>query len=85
METPWYLIEYEEKEYLHNKNLQLKAFNCELDEHQHCELCWDRFSKAVNDLHFGYYESCSKSWICETCYNDFKDLFQWKVEQNESN
>ena len=78
MKKPWYLIEYEEKEYLHKKELRKKDFTNDGD-HRHCELCWNRFSSYEKDLHIGYYEPCSKSWICESCYNDFKDLFEWGV------
>lgn len=80
MEKPWYILEYEEKEYLHEKELQLKDFPQTLKDHRHCELCWNRFSNSKEDLHFGYYDSISKSWICETCYIDFKELFKWTIK-----
>lgn len=81
MKKPWYIIEYEQKEYLRDKRLQLREFVCNSDQHEHCEICWARFGMHPEDLHFGYYESHSKSWICNTCYNDFKDLFKWVIEE----
>ena len=80
MEKDWYQIEYEEKEYLHNKKIVLKKYECVGSEHTHCELCWDRFSNAEKDLHVGYYEADSNSWICESCCKDLKDLFGWQIE-----
>ena len=81
MKKPWYIIEFEEKIYLHNKRIQLKRIEYESDQHEHCELCWARFSLHKDDLQFGYYESDSRSWICQTCCKDFKDLFKWTVEE----
>ncbi|MBQ7362817.1 MAG: hypothetical protein IJW48_00030 [Clostridia bacterium] len=80
MKKSWYLEEYEEKDYLHNKKLQLKSVLLKKEEHYHCELCWNRLSSCVGDLQIGYYESLSKSWICETCYQEFKDLFGWSIQ-----
>lgn len=80
MEKPWYIEEYEEKDYLHNKELQYKEFIGEdKNDHEHCELCWHRISNLKDDSHNGYYEELSKSWICDECFNDFKDLFGWSV------
>ena len=77
MNKPWYMIEYEEKDYLHNKKLLLKDASFLGDDHRHCELCWERLSASSSDLHSGYYEPLSRSWICENCYSNFKDLFKW--------
>ena len=83
MKEPWYIIEYKHKTYLHNKELCLKEFACDLSDHDHCELCWARFSMNEGDLHSGYYDSDTNSWICKTCYSDFKDLFNWSDENND--
>ena len=80
MKKPWYIIAYEDNEHLHNKRLQLRKYACQSDQHEHCELCWARFSMHPNDLQSGYYEPDSQSWICATCYFDHKDLFQWTSE-----
>lgn len=81
MDKKWYIIEYEEKDYLHNKKLILRKFIDDGCDHEHCELCWNKFSNYSEDLHFGYFEPTSKSWICETCVNDFKELFRWTIEE----
>lgn len=79
MKNEWYIDEYNEKPYLHNKELIPKKYSNKLPEHDHCELCWATFSENPNDLQAGYYERNSKSWICNDCYNSFKKLFGWKT------
>lgn len=83
MKKPWYMEEYEEKTYLHNKHLDLCEFLLELPEHEHCELCWHCISRAECDDLFGYYEKESKSWICQNCVKKFKDLFHWTIDEPE--
>ena len=79
MEKPWYIEEYEEKDYLHDRKLQHREYLDKLPNHEHCELCWNRFSEYEEDLQSGYYEIESKSWICKNCYDNFKELFRWKL------
>lgn len=79
MDVEWYIREYEEKTYLHNKELYFQHFPCEEGNHDHCELCWARFSKYSTDFKIGYYEPLSKSWLCPDCYNELKSLFQWTL------
>ena len=52
-------------------------------EHGHCEVCWARFGQHSEDLHYGYYEVDSKSWICKECYDNFRELFKWTTENEE--
>lgn len=80
MGKEWYLVEYEEKTYLHNKRLAFLDFPCMPNFHDHCELCWARFSNLPDDLHNGYYESTSKSWICPSCFSELSPLFGWTVD-----
>ena len=80
MEKEWYLEEYKEKDYLHNKFLIQKEYMRKLPEHDHCELCWARFSDYPDDYHIGFYESTSSSWICPECVQEFSNLFGWKIE-----
>lgn len=51
------------------------------NDHDHCEFCWAKFMlvDAPNVLHEGYSTPDGYRWICETCFNDFGDLFHWKV------
>ena len=69
--------------YLFQKVLhQIKFFPYSDDEyadHSHCEFCSDYFH-LEDGLKKGYYEPESKSWICEECFQDFKDMFGWKLK-----
>ncbi|MCH5279166.1 MAG: hypothetical protein J1E60_05180 [Christensenellaceae bacterium] len=48
-------------------------------DHDHCEFCMSKFSNASGDLHKGY---CMDNdiWVCESCFEDFKKMFNWTVE-----
>ena len=51
------------------------------NDHDHCEFCWAKF--MVEDLpdvlHAGYCTLDEYRWICNTCFEDFRDRFQWKI------
>lgn len=69
--------------YLMNKRIKyIKYVPYGVQSHRHCEFCFDKFSNHTNDLHQGYYEPTSNSWICEECFEDFKDMFHWIVEED---
>ena len=80
MKKEWYAFEYERKPYLHNRPLIYQKFPCRPGHHDHCELCWARFSQYLTDLHEGYYIPEEKVWICEDCYSKYYNLFGWTVE-----
>jgi hypothetical protein len=48
-------------------------------DHDHCEFCWAKFSENPEDLHVGYVSSDNYHWVCEQCYNDFSQVFNWIV------
>ena len=50
------------------------------DLHTHCDFCWAKFSTYEEDLKWGYTTYDERFWICEECFNDFKDRFQWEVD-----
>ena len=52
-------------------------------EHDHCEFCGNKFSLNQGDLKEGYSTKNGYHWVCSDCFNDFKNEFNWKVE-NES-
>lgn len=49
-------------------------------DHDHCEFCWAKFSGADGDLRQGYRTKDGSRWICETCYEDFKEKFHFRLE-----
>lgn len=80
MEKEWYISEYERKIYLHNLKLRYRQFDSRERGHDHCELCWGRFSDYPDDLHFGYYAPTRKFWICPDCFKHYGTLFGWSAE-----
>lgn len=50
-------------------------------EHDHCEFCWTPFrSRAQPGAAREGFVTSDHRWICETCYEDFKLLFDWILE-----
>ena len=70
-----------QEEYLSGRELMLSKHIPANDknDHDHCEFCWAKFAQIEGDLHEGYCTIDRHSWICETCFNDFKDMFNWTV------
>ena len=65
---------------LFQKELHLITFKAWRSyDHAHCDFCWAKFSENEDDLHSGYATKNEEHWICESCYNDFKDRFQWTL------
>jgi hypothetical protein len=50
-------------------------------DHDHCEFCMAKFMvEDVPDvLHEGYVTTSKWHWICETCFQDFQQMFGWQV------
>lgn len=50
-------------------------------DHDHCEFCWAKF--MVEDypdvFHEGYSTLDEYRWICKGCFDDFKEMFEWRV------
>jgi len=81
----WYIIAYDDNDHLHHVTLLKRPYIPETKgDHDHCEVCWDRFSEYEGDQHEGYFEPIRKSWICSKCYREFKDLFGWTVPETDS-
>lgn len=74
-----------QEEYLQNKEFRFREFipsgNGSL--HTHCEFCWHKFmeyAEGVEDCsQEGFCSSDDKYWVCEECFRDFKDKFNWKL------
>lgn len=68
------------------KNLEFKKTQFSdnnSDNHDHCVFCWEKFSNNDGDLKFGYLSLDNKYWVCENCFNDFKNLFNLKIINHE--
>jgi len=51
-------------------------------DHDHCEFCFAEISEYDGVLHEGYCTLDEYHWICEECFEDFKDMFHWSVESD---
>ena len=52
-------------------------------DHDHCEFCTDRFMEYEGCLREGYCTEDRKIWICEECYQDFKEMFGFTLIENK--
>ena len=56
----------------------------EEQDHVHCAFCWEKFGQHDAFLHRGYCTTPQNSrfsyWVCPECFSDFKDLFNWRIE-----
>jgi len=50
-------------------------------DHEHCEFCWAKFMTGdyPDVLHSGYCTLDLHHWICDPCFHDFRDMFQWTL------
>ena len=55
-------------------------------DHDHCGFCWVHFADRVlpddpETQLAGYVTDDGLHWICQRCFEDFKDRFAWVVVQ----
>jgi hypothetical protein len=59
-------------------------------DHAHCEFCWAKFMdpeyRTVRGymtpddvLTEGYHTPGGIRWICNRCFEDFRDMFSWRI------
>lgn len=53
-------------------------------DHDHCEFCGTKFSFNEGYSKNGYSTEDGYYWICNQCFNDFQDEFNWEVEQKST-
>lgn len=55
-------------------------------DHDHCDFCWSKFSEstAEDTLQEGYTTSDKSHWICPQCFSDFRDSFEFRLDQGDS-
>lgn len=49
-------------------------------DHDHCEFCGLKFSTRAGSLSSGFCTEDGYYWVCPTCFEDFRDEFQWVVD-----
>jgi len=53
-------------------------------DHDHCMTCWAKFTEDDRPedphqiIHRGYTTDEGPWWICDTCFQDFKEMFGWR-------
>ena len=78
MEIDWRITN--QMNYLYRAALKKAVFSrTATNDHEHCEFCWNKFSEERGLLHSGYCTLDQYRWICEQCFHDFKDQFEWAV------
>src|SRR3954470_5401091 len=54
-------------------------------DHDHCEFCWKTLAEPASGcIHAefsGYTTDDQYRWICKSCFDDFKERFEWKVSK----
>lgn len=71
-----------QESYLKGKTLQHRKFQNGLrhDEHQdQCDFCYSGLNEDPENLTRAYYSAEEEVWICEECFNDFREHFDWTV------
>jgi hypothetical protein len=49
-------------------------------DHDHCSFCWAKFSESLPDaFREGWTTSDGYYWICDQCFQDFRDRFEWTL------
>ncbi len=48
-------------------------------DHDHCEFCGEKFSLRPGDLSKGYTTEDQYRWICNPCFEDFRESLGWTV------
>ena len=71
-----------QEKYLKGIALERKKYHPYRDgwDHDHCEFCGAEFSlEGAGAFGFGYASPDNYHWICDNCFEDFKEKFDWKV------
>lgn len=80
MREDWRLTN--QMEYLYRVKLKKAEFHpTPKNDHEHCEFCWEKFGPWEDALQIGYCTLDEYYWICEPCFADFKEKFEWQVEE----
>ena len=71
-----------QEKYLQNETLTFKKWTPRHkdNDHDHCAFCFEKISNIQNTLNYGYVTTNGQTWICEKCFNDFKEKFNWQVK-----
>jgi len=58
----------------------LEKDHCKALWHRHCDFCTKEITIVMQEE--CYCTDDGYGWICEKCYNDLKENFEWKIDEN---
>jgi hypothetical protein len=71
-----------QERYLKGAKISWNTFHAidSTDDHAHCAFCWAKFMKgnSPGGITEGFATVDKKHWICKSCYENFKEVFQWQ-------
>lgn len=74
-----------QERYLTGASFERRAYEAPSQawDHEHCEFCWAKFmptgkSADASVLSEGYVTADDR-WVCDGCFADFRDEFNWIV------
>ena len=74
--------ELRKKAYLIGKSFSYAKFEPRHpNDHTFCVFCWARIGGWEEDLHEGYFNDETRSWVCDICIEEYESHFGWKVEK----
>jgi hypothetical protein len=55
-------------------------------DHDHCSFCWAKFAELDDPeiLREGWTTSDEYYWICDSCFEDFRERFLWVLAEQTS-
>jgi hypothetical protein len=71
-----------QERYLHGARLRYSAYKAYRKDwdHDHCEFCGVKFCEDGADcLKEGYRTDDAYRWICQPCFDDFREMFAFEV------
>ena len=83
MKEDWRLTN--QMNYLYRAALKKAVFEASsTNDHKHCEFCFDKFGEDAALKKAGYCTLDSYHWICDECFRDFCEQFEWRIENDET-
>ena len=70
-----------QEKYLMHESLVMAVCPKESRKRNHCEFCRTEFG-CEGGVERGYASKDRRRWICEKCFEDFKDMFHFRAIQN---
>lgn len=70
-----------QEKYLVGMHFTKKKFPLQTGDHRHCEFCWQKIGVGKDAITDGFESTDRKRWVCEKCFNDFKGMFGFVLDE----